>query len=87
MDDFELKNAIKAMLARFYSSQLQDIIPRDIRFNEFKKVNKVIVVIGPRRAGKTSVLYQLIKGLLDAGQQLNDIVYLNFEKACITQGG
>jgi predicted AAA+ superfamily ATPase len=79
MDDFGLKNAIKEMLVRFHSSQLPKIIPRDIGFNEFKKVNKIIVVIGPRRAGKTFVLYQLIKGLLDAGHQLKDIVYLNFE--------
>ena len=79
MDDFESKNVIKELLARFHSSQLPNIIPRDINFNEFRKVNKVIVVIGPRRAGKTFVLYQLIKRLLDAGQQLKDIVYLNFE--------
>lgn len=74
-----MKNAIKEMLMRFHSSQLPQIIPRDIRFSEFKKVNKVIVVIGPRRAGKTFVLYQLMKELLDADHQLKDIVYLNFE--------
>ena len=67
------------MLVRFHSTPLPNIIPRDIIFNEFKKINKVIVVIGPRRAGKTFVLYQLIKGLLNAGWQPRDIVYLNFE--------
>ncbi len=79
MDDFELKNAIKEMLMRFHSSQLPKIIHRDIRFSEFEKINKVIVVIGPRRAGKTFVLYQLMEGLLDADHQLKDIIYLNFE--------
>ncbi len=79
MDDFELKNTIKEMLMRFHSSQLPKIIHRDIRFSEFEKINKVIVVIGPRRAGKTFVLYQLMEGLLDADHQLKDIIYLNFE--------
>ncbi|MDE1868417.1 MAG: ATP-binding protein [Candidatus Micrarchaeota archaeon] len=79
MDEFELKNAIKELLVRFHSSELPDIVHRELNFQEFKKVNKVIVVIGPRRAGKTFVLYQLIKRLLDNGHTLKSIVYLNFE--------
>ncbi len=79
MDDFELKNTIKELLVRFHSSQLPDAINRDITVPNFRKANKVIVVIGPRRAGKTFVLYQLMKQLIELGMQLTDFIYLNFE--------
>lgn len=79
MNDFELKNTIKEIIIKFHSSELPNIITRDINFSEFKKVNKIIVVTGPRRAGKTYVLYQLIKQLLDSGKKLKDILYINFE--------
>ncbi|MEI7961966.1 MAG: hypothetical protein WCI04_06545, partial [archaeon] len=60
MNEFELKNVIKELLVKFHSAPLPKVIERDINFQDFLKVNKVIVVIGPRRAGKTFVLYQLM---------------------------
>ena len=45
MDDFELKNVIKELLIRFHSSQLPEIINRDISIPDFKIANKIIVVI------------------------------------------
>ncbi len=79
MDDFELKAVIKEVLVRFHSSQLPELINRDIRAPNFREVNKVVVVIGPRRAGKTFVLYQLMKLLMAEGRQMTDFIYLNFE--------
>ena len=79
MDDFELKNVIKELLIRFHSSQLPEIINRDISIPDFKIANKIIVVIGPRRAGKTFVLYQSMKRLIESGRHLTEFIYLNFE--------
>ncbi len=79
MDDFELKNVIKELLIRFHSSQLPEIISRDIHIPDFRIANKIIVVIGPRRAGKTFVLYQSMKRLIESGRHLTEFIYLNFE--------
>ena len=79
MEEFELKNTIKELLVRYHSSPLPEIIDRDITFQDFKKVNKVVTVIGPRRAGKTFVLYQLMKGLIEQGSKITNFIYLNFE--------
>lgn len=37
------------------------------------------VIIGPRRAGKTYYLYQLIQEFCERGNKIEDIVFLNFE--------
>jgi hypothetical protein len=79
MDDFELKNVIKELLIRFHSSQLPEIISRDIHIPDFRIANKIVVVIGPRRAGKTFVLYQSMKRLIESGRHLTEFIYLNFE--------
>jgi predicted AAA+ superfamily ATPase len=79
MDNFELKSAVKELLVKFHSKPLPEIIDREVNFQDFKRVNKVFVVIGPRRAGKTFVLYQEMKRLIAQGHQLKDFVYLNFE--------
>lgn len=36
-------------------------------------------IIGVRRAGKTTVMYQVIKALIDRGAKPKDIVFLNFD--------
>ncbi len=79
MDDFELKNMIKELLIRFHSSQLPDAIDRDLTIPDFKRVHKVIVIVGPRRAGKTFMLYQIMRRLIKQGKQLTDFIYVNFE--------
>ena len=42
-------------------------------------IKKIITIIGPRRAGKTYFLFQIIKKLLAKGGDITDIIYINFE--------
>jgi predicted AAA+ superfamily ATPase len=42
-------------------------------------LGKIITIIGPRRAGKTYYLFQLIESLEKAGIKREQILYLNFE--------
>jgi predicted AAA+ superfamily ATPase len=49
--------------------------PREIFFE--KTGNYVLT--GPRRAGKTFVMFRVIKGLLASGTDSSEILYLNFE--------
>jgi predicted AAA+ superfamily ATPase len=43
------------------------LIPRDMVFDkELLKLNKIISFVGPRRAGKTYYMYQVIHELINA---------------------
>jgi uncharacterized protein len=79
MNKNELKESIKELIINFHKTGTPELIEREITLPTFKKINKVFVIIGPRRAGKTFVLYQAIKKLLKKGHKIEEIIYLNFE--------
>ena len=51
------------------------IVPRDYDFD----LNANYVLIGLRRAGKSTLLYKIVKDLVDKGIEWNQIIYINFE--------
>ena len=51
------------------------IVPRDYEFEE----NGNYVLVGLRRAGKSTMLYKLVLDLLASGVNWNQIIYINFE--------
>lgn len=67
------ENEVKQYLIDFQEKELPATIERMISIPHTEKIK---VIIGPRRAGKTFLLYQLMKNL-----KLNkkEILYLNFE--------
>lgn len=44
-----------------------------------EKANRIIIIKGPRRVGKTTLLYQLIAHLLDRGTDPTTILYVSFD--------
>lgn len=64
---------IKDYIAQFLGNPLPDLIPRELKIKTAK--NRTIVIIGPRRAGKTYYFFQLIKNI---GK--NQAIYLDFEE-------
>lgn len=52
-----------------------DIVGRDYNFDP----NANYVVIGLRRAGKSTVLYSVVQNLVASGADWNQIIYVNFE--------
>lgn len=68
------KELIKTIIAEGISRGPQ--VPRDIRRVD---IDKIYTIIGPRRAGKTYFLFQIIDDLLKKGTQSEQIFYLNFE--------
>ena len=42
-------------------------------------LGKIIIIVGPRRAGKTFYLFQLMDGLKKSGVSSQEILYINFE--------
>ncbi|MFA6256013.1 MAG: ATP-binding protein [Candidatus Absconditabacterales bacterium] len=58
------------------------VIPRNMVFDqEILKLNKVISFVGPRRAGKTYYMYQVIHQLIDAGLlSIQQVVFIDFSE-------
>jgi predicted AAA+ superfamily ATPase len=73
----QVKEVLKTIIREFHTGRLPPLIKRDLilPFNS----GKIISVIGPRRAGKTYLLYQHILTLLKKGVKQEEILYLNFE--------
>ena len=77
-----LKEKLKIIIKEFHDTPLPDLIKRDqkIDFSILQSpVKKIITIIGPRRAGKTYFLFQIIKKLLAGKTDITDILYINFE--------
>ncbi len=51
------------------------IVEREYEFD----INANYVVIGLRRAGKSTLLYKIVQDLVKAGTEWNQIIYINFE--------
>lgn len=84
MKNSELKRILKETIKEFHEKGLPKLIQRNIVCPEFKKINKIITIVGPRRAGKTYFLYQIMGGLLEKGKRLENILYINFENERIS---
>ena len=59
--------------------ELPDLIKRDLTVPLELKIRRAISIIGPRRAGKTYFMFQLIKYLLSKNIERERILYINFE--------
>lgn len=44
------------------------------------ELNRILVLKGPRRTGKSTLLYQMIKHLINAGVPASNILYLSFDE-------
>jgi predicted AAA+ superfamily ATPase len=67
---------IKEYLADFQGGELPKLYPRKIHL---PKTDKIISVIGPRRAGKTYLLFQEMNNLINKGIDKKQMIRLNFE--------
>lgn len=72
-----MKNILKNIISNFHATDLKTSYRRKI---ELPITTGIIVsVVGVRRSGKTYLLYETIKKLLDKGISKNNILYINFE--------
>jgi len=67
---------IREYLLDFQNKELPKLVNREIRIGKTKKIK---AIIGPRRAGKTFLMYQKMKEMISSGTNKKDILYLNFE--------
>lgn len=71
------KETIKSIIANFHGEEISQYFQRDIEIP--LDVQKVITLIGPRRSGKTSELFNLMRKLLTEGILKQRLIYINFE--------
>ena len=67
---------IKTIILDFQEMNLITGVPRHLRIATI--AGKAAVCIGVRRSGKSTYLFQVIQGLLQAGVERENILYLNF---------
>ena len=67
---------LREIILDFQEEVLATGVPRRVAVRAVP--GKALVCIGPRRSGKSTFLFQLIRKLLDAGISRENILYLNF---------
>ena len=68
-----------SLVKDFLNSELPEGVPREIKINLNIPIKRAIVIVGPRRAGKTYLMYQLMSELISAGVDKKRLLYVNFE--------
>jgi predicted AAA+ superfamily ATPase len=69
---------LKRLIADFHrSGPRDDVIDR--RISAPTGSGRIVAVVGPRRAGKTYVMYAAMHGLLAHGCDIRQVLYVNFE--------
>ncbi|MBC7217794.1 MAG: ATP-binding protein [Candidatus Caldatribacterium sp.] len=72
-----MKDVLKSIIYEFHTRKLPELIRRNLKLP--LESGKIISVVGPRRAGKTYLLFQHIEELLEKGVDPRRVLYLNFE--------
>jgi predicted AAA+ superfamily ATPase len=73
-----IKAQLREILQEWHEFELPDLVPRRVDTAPLLR-NRIVSVIGPRRAGKTWFCFQLMKELLAKGVPRENLIYINFE--------
>lgn len=71
------KNLLKQVIKEGQEFKFPEIVPREIEVPLRPK--KIVAIYGPRRSGKTFLLYSLMKKLVAQGVKRKRILYSNFD--------
>lgn len=77
-----MKNILKTIIADFHTTRLRSSLKRNIELPVDSGI--IISVIGVRRSGKTFLLYETIKRLINIGIPKKNIIYINLEDERLT---
>ncbi len=70
----------KSIVAEWLEERsLPHLIERAAEPVDFSKLSDILAIVGPRRAGKTFYMYQLIQNLLNSEAIKEDILFIDFE--------
>lgn len=77
-----MKNVLRTIIADFHAARLNPVIPRRMVLPVDSGI--IISVVGVRRSGKTYLLFDTMKRLINAGIPKRNIIYINFEDERLT---
>ncbi|MEN3062083.1 MAG: ATP-binding protein [Candidatus Methanosuratincola petrocarbonis] len=72
-----MEKAIGEILSEWFAKDLPELVEREMDVPI--EGGQVVALVGPRRAGKTSLLYQVAKRLLREGYNRRNLAYIDFE--------
>lgn len=72
-----MKAQLKRIIADFHQTPLPEFRNRSLDVP--LDMGKIVILVGPRRAGKTYCLFQLMDGLEKSGISRQEMLYINFE--------
>jgi predicted AAA+ superfamily ATPase len=72
-----MKNILKNIIKDFHSQPLPSFKPRQLQVP--LDLEKIVTIVGPRRAGKTWYFFQMMAILEERGVQKKQFIYINFE--------
>jgi len=72
-----MKQILKTIIKDFHLTPLPPFKPRHLKVP--LDLDKIVTIIGPRRAGKTCYLFQIMASLEKAGIRREQLLYINFE--------
>lgn len=72
-------NRYDRIVIEWMDFQMPPFFPREIEFEPQILDEFIVAIIGPRRAGKTYFMYQVMSGLMERGVERADILYINLE--------
>lgn len=73
------KEVFGQIILDFRKMKLPKLIKRDLEVDLEIPLKRAVVVLGPRRSGKTYYLYSLMQKLINKGVEKERILYINFE--------
>ena len=75
------RDALLAIIAEWLEeAEIPSLVPRNQAAIEPENLERIIAIVGPRRAGKTYFMYQLIQSLLQDGRcSKEDILFIDLE--------
>ena len=71
------KEILKEVIKEYQERSLPEIIPRELQLP--LESRKIVTIVGPRRSGKTYLLFDLIKTLMEKGISREELVYVSFD--------
>jgi predicted AAA+ superfamily ATPase len=78
--------SIKSVIAEWLEERkLPALVQRETKPVHFESLSHILAIAGPRRAGKTFYMYQLIKQLEDSGIPRQVILFIDFEDYRLSQ--
>jgi len=73
------KEVFMYLIKNYLDYPLKSFIPRNKEFSFFEDIRKIYTIVGPRKAGKTYFLYQIIDNLLKKGVKKQNTLYIYLE--------